>query len=320
MGSEPRLHREESGNTVWRIDTSDATLFLKIPTKDLGAPSDHLAVAAAKVTCEQAAFACLLRHGLPATEVLAVGIDGANPIGRPYLLTRQVPGDSFTSIVPTPAGRGSFDTLEAVGGFLARVHAIELPRAGYFTTAEGPHERPSVLPPRASHSPQLARAEAIGDLDTSRSFLDSHLTSELDIRFSRITEELQDEYLPPRFVLGSFHPNHAFLARSRGRWEVTGCIDLEVASGGSVVEDLTTLSVGFMHRFSPDAPWWEPLFRGYGGEPGLERMRLALLSCATYCFGGDRPSTEPGRLAQIYRALLSASSWAELFTAHRKLG
>jgi Ser/Thr protein kinase RdoA (MazF antagonist) len=317
LGPDPRLRREASGNTVWRIDTGDSTLFLKIPTKDLDAAADSVAVAAAKVTCEQSGSACLRRHGLPGPVVLAAGTDSANPVGRPYLLTRQVAGDSFTSIVPVAAGRESLDTLEAVGEFLARVHGIEFPRAGYLTTAEGPGELPSVLAPRGSHSPQLAHAEAIEDLDQARSFLDAHLLSELESRFSGIAEELGDEYRTPSFVIGSFHPNHAFLARSRGRWEVSGCVDLEVASAGSVLEDLTTIAVGLMVRFSPDAPWWEPLFCGYGSEPSLERMRLALLSCATYCFGGDPPSAVPRRLAQTYRAMLSASSWAELFDSHR---
>jgi hypothetical protein len=318
-----------SGNEVYRLDSDAGTFFLKIPVKDLEAWPDPLDGAAAKVTRERAACQCLRDHGLPAPEAVSYDTDRDNPIGRPYLLTRCLVGTAFTTVVPTQARQHWRSPLEAVGVFLAAVHAIEFEFPGYLATRGGPvgplsPEAPRAsdavdvagagASPRASHSAEVAEAEAMNDLACGRPFLDPEVADGLDARFRRIASSIAGEYWPPRFVIGGFHPNHPFLAPVAGGWTVSGCVDLEVASGGSVFEDLTTFAVGMMARFEADIPWWEPLFAAYGSEPRLERFRTALLSVWTYCFFDP---AQPYMLENTYRALLAADSWPTLFNAHR---
>lgn len=155
------------------------------------------------------------------------------------------------------------------------------------------------------------------DLMAARPFLDNGLAASLEERLGRIATEIASEYVPPRFVLGAFHPNHPFLASAGGKWVVAGCVDLEVASGGSPTDDLVTFAIGVMLRFQHGIPWWEPFFAGYGREPDLERLRTALLSSCWYCFG---ELAGAHRIAVLYRALLAAHSWRDLFNAHRVLG
>jgi len=314
VGAGIRPRRVRSGNDVFKVDANADTLFLKVPAKDLEAWRDPLDGATSKVIRERAACQCLRAHGLPAPEVVAFDLSRENPIGRPYLLTRKVVGRPFTTLVRTRARSGWRGQLEAVGAFLAAVHAIEFEAPGYVTTPKGPLGSLTPEHPRASHAPAVAQTEALRDLAAARPFLDPGLFDALEERFGEIATSIAGEYWPPRFVIGGFHPNHPFLGRTDGRWKVTGCVDLEVASGGSVFDDLTTFAVGMMVRTETEIPWWEPLFVGYGSTPTLERFRIALLSSCTYCFGNaDRPHG----LEATYRALLAADSWSTLFNAHR---
>lgn len=157
----------------------------------------------------------------------------------------------------------------------------------------------------------MAQAHALADLDRARSQLDHQTIEALEARFSSLAETIRPDFLRPRFVIGGFHPNHPFLSLLEREWSVCGCIDLEVASGGRPLVDLVTFAVGMMFRSDPAIPWWEPLFEGYGLEPSFEAVRTELLSSGAYLFGSSAD------LGAIYRALLRARSWHELFNAHR---
>lgn len=311
VASGVRTTRARSGNEVLRLDTEAGTFFLKAPSKDLDPWPDPLDGAAAKVAREQAASLCLRRHGLPGPEVLVAELGCDNPLGRPYLLTRCVPGRPFTTVVPRGARQRWKAPLRAVGAFLAAAHRIVFAAAGFVTTPQGPVG--AVSPARAltSHASDVAQADALRDLDNARPFLDGDLAARLETRFSTLAASIDGEYHPPRLVIGGFHPNHPFLARTEDEWSVVGCIDLEVTSGGRVFDDLATFAVGMMFRFDPDIPWWEPLFEGYGSAPQLESFRMELLGHCSYLFGGR------AALGATYRRLLGAQSWATLFNVHR---
>lgn len=212
-----------SGNDVFKVDAGAETFFVKVPAKDLEAWPEPLDGAASKVVRECAACQCLREHGLPAPEVVAFDAGRENPIGRPYL-TRRLTGRPFTAVVPARSPRRWKGPLEAVGAFLAAVHAIEFDSPGYVTTPQGPLGPMRLEPPRGSHDPEVAQAQALEDLDAARSLLDPALVANLEERFRRIAAAIASEYTPPRFVIGGFHPNHPFLGRTNGRWGVTGCV------------------------------------------------------------------------------------------------
>jgi len=306
-----RARHIPSGNDVFRLDTDGETFFLKAPAKDLEPWSDPLEGAGVKVNREQAAAECLKSHGLPGLDVMVAEVGQDNAIHRPYLLTRRVPGQPFTRIVPRHAQQRWKGPLQAVGAFLAAVHRIEFKAAGYVVTPEGPAGPTPPAPLMALHSAEVAQSEAFGDLDLARSLLDPALIETLEARFGAIAATIAPEYQPPRLVIGGFHPNHPFLDRAPGGWSVSGCIDLEVTSGGRTLDDLVTFAVGMMFRFDADIAWWEPLFEGYGSEPSLDRFRTDLLAKCSYLFG-PAPA-----LGATYQALLTATSWASLFNAHR---
>jgi aminoglycoside phosphotransferase (APT) family kinase protein len=305
------IRRIPSGNAVYRLKAESDTYFLKVPTKDLEFWPDPLEGAAVKVERELAASRCLANHGVPGLEVVWAEPGSANPLGRPYLLTRSAPGRPFTQIVPARARRGWRSPLRAVGRFLASVHRIEFDTAGYLVSPEGPIGPTLPAPVRPEHRAEVAQAHALADLDQASSRLDSRTIEALEARLGSLAETIGPDFLQPRFVIGGFHPNHPFLALLEGEWSVRGCIDLELASGGRPLDDLVTFGVGMMFRSDPAIPWWEPLFEGYGSEPSFEGVRTELLGSGAYLFGLS------GDLGIIYRALLDADSWHELFNAHR---
>lgn len=301
-----------SGNVVIRLDTDQATFYLKAPAKDLEPWDDKVEGARAKVSREAAAAECLRRRGVASMDVLAVETGEANVLGRPYLLTRRVPGRQFTEIVPRGTQAAWEEPLEAVGAYLASVHRIEFDAAGYVVSAHGPAGPTPPAPVRSAHTPEAAQDEALQDLEHLHGRVDIGLLLDLEHRFSSMADAIREEYHPPRFVIGGFHPDHPFLDRMSDGLSVVGCVDLEVASGGRTLDDLVTFSTGMMFRFDGTVPWWEPLFDGYGTEPSIESVRTALLASCTYLFG------DLAGLQATYRALIESTTWGELFNAHRR--
>lgn len=298
-----------SGNGVHRLRSGEETFFVKVPVKDLEPWPDPIDGAAVKVAREAAAAECLHRNGVAALEVLTTDTGTANPVGRPYLLSRAVDGAPFRGLMESSSRRDREALVAAVGGYLRHVHAIEFRASGYIVSADGPTGPTPPAPPRAAHDPKVAAADALGDLAQARGRVDELVWWRAHERLGSLSDRISSEYEPPRFVMGGFHTNHPHLREVGGGWQVVGCVDLEVASGGRVLDDLVTFAADLMLEVG-GAEWWEPLFDGYEGEPPVEAVRDELLGSCVYLFG-DR-----GDLTQTYRNLLDASSWSELFSAH----
>lgn len=305
------VQRVPSGNLVFRLSTDRGAFYVKAPTKDLGEWSIEVEGARTKAIREAAAAECLRRRSLAAMEVLAVETGVANALGRPYLLTREVRGRPFTEVAASASASTLAEALSAVGAYLRSVHSIEFSAAGYLVSADGPIGPTPPAPVRPSHTPEAAQAAAYQDLAKTARSLDAGLRREVARRLSSIADGLRNEFHPPHFVIGGFHPNHPYLDHEAGGWTVVGCIDLEVASGGRVLDDLVTFATGIMTRVDAEVPWWEPLFDGYGSEPSIESVRVELLASCSYLFG------EAPDLDATYRALLAAPTWSKLFNAHR---
>lgn len=304
-----------SGNDVSRLEIGNEVLFLKVPTKDLEAWPDPLNGAAVKVNREATAHLLLGSRGLPAVEVVGVELSQDNPLGRPYLVTRRASGDAFTTVVPRSGEEPRSGPLEAVGQYLASTGSIELANCGFLENPQGDVDPQSPAPPRGSHDPEVEQSRALRDLATARPYTPEDLYDKVHQMLSGISVATALEYKPPRLVLGAVHPNHPFLTIVRGDWVVSACIDLELASAGNpLVDDVATFAFGMMFHFRDAYPWWEALFGGYGVAPSLERFQLILLSSCSYCFG---PSVGMENISRVYRAILMANSWSDLFSADR---
>lgn len=303
-----QVERIRSGNSVYRIRCDDGTLFLKIPAKDLEAWSNELDGAAVKVEREAAAAACLRRHRVAAFETVTAETGVANPVGRPYLLTRAVDGTAFRSLMEPAPPTGWEGIVAAVGSYLRCVHNIEFEATGYLVSADGPAGPTPPAPPRPAHDPLVAQRDALHDLERAGDRIDPGVKRSVAARLSCLAERTAPQYEPPRFVIGGFHTNHPHLARSGDAWTVVGCIDFEVASGGRVVDDIVTFAVGLAAEL-PVLGWWAPLFDGYGGPPPFEAVRDELLGSCAYLLGDCQD------LDEAYRSLLDATSWRELFVA-----
>ena len=89
---------------------------------------------------------------------------------------------------------------------------------------------------------------------------------------------------------------------------------MEVASAGAAEYDLIKMALEMMSRFSPATRWWEPLFAGYGREPGFEQFRLLLLSSSEASFRAYGEQHWPATREETLAGLLSAHDWRTLFT------
>jgi aminoglycoside phosphotransferase len=299
-----------SGHTVLRLRTERDVYFLKRHSKDLEEFADRAAGAGELVGRETAAYACLSAHGLPAVEIVAADSSCDNPLAWPYLLTLRLAGTSLRDLVASehPAWPAAVETF---GTYLAAAHAIRFPRAGHLTSADGPAPDGSSLREEVCHRPDVVLPDALRDLDRARPHLSRDLASEVERRLGDLPAAITTDYLEPRFVHGNSHINHPHLVVDGERPRFTGQLDMDAASAGAPVEDLHTVAWGMMAS-APRLAWWEALFSGYGSVPDLDRFRLALLSACFYCFGNRSEVS----LESLYRSLLAAQTWRQLFTAH----
>lgn len=298
-----------SGHTVFRLITAGGAYYLKLHSKDLEGFGDAAAGAGELVRREAAAYACLAGHCLPAVHVVAAEPALPNPLAWPYILTADLPGTPLRDLLQArhPAWRGA---VEAFGNYLAATHSIRFACPGYLVSAEGPAPDRASVGEEVHHRADVVLPHALRDLERARPHLPRELQAEVEHRLRELPEVVAGEYVDPRFVHGNPHLNHPRLGVAGSQASFAGYVDMDGASGGTPFEDVHSVACGMMVH-APGLPWWEPLFAGYGSTPDLERVRLALLSDCFYCFGDDRQAS----LKTVYRNLLAAANWRELFTA-----
>lgn len=297
------LHRE---NHVWQLDSEAGMFFLKTHTKDwyAHAPNGDPFT----VEHERAAWACLAAHGLAAPEVVLVERGGDNPLGRPFILTRDLRGKPMTTYI----GDRAFESvLVAVARNMARMHGITFPYAGYIT-ADGPTAPPceDAWQHRCWTAAQRQR-DVLALLYRADAPLPDQLVRRLEPLFSHMAERLAAAYEPPRFVHGDCHAHQFFVFEENGAWRVSGVVDMEVASAGDSVEDLLHFCMELAALLSPATRWWQPFFAAYGAPPPFDLFRLRLLGVTPEEFAAYR---WPGTWAAILERLLAAGDWDALFT------
>ncbi len=295
-------------NHVWRLSADAGTFFLKIYTKSWYAA--HGDAHAFPVAHEAGAWRCLKANALatPAVVVEELGVN--NPLGRPFLLTRELPGISLMSLVQQRDEIGPL--LRAVGAYMHRMHAIVFAFPGYVSSEQGPASPPSS---GASHhrcwTPEARQKKALDTVAAESGRLLADVRADLNSAIAIMPERLRSAYEPPHFVLGDCHRDTFFLVDADGSWQVSGTVDMEVASAGDAGEDLTKLCVELASVLPISARWWEALFDGYGAVPDFERLKLRLL--------GTEPREYtwtdrwPKRWDDVIRHIMDANSWQRLF-------
>jgi hypothetical protein len=172
---------------------------------------------------------------------VSVEAESDNPVGWPYLLTRELIGRPLLDFAQRPSDLDWRLRCSRPVPTSPAAHSITFDGSGYILAPNGlapirlGRRRPtpctirlrSKPPPSAispSHGPSLA----------------ADLADDLESRFHVIGETIAPEYDPPRFVHAACHPNHPYVERSGGVLRVSGCVDMESASAGAVSDDLTT--------------------------------------------------------------------------------
>jgi aminoglycoside phosphotransferase (APT) family kinase protein len=301
-------------NHVLMLECAAGRFFLKAHTRDWYASDPDRAPGLA-VRHEAAAWECLRRHGLATPEVVLVDESADNPLRWPHLVTRELAGAPAGALAEQSGLVRAGALLEALGGYVRRMHDIAFRNPGYVMTPDGP-EQP--LEPHdwhhACHTADEWQRWALRGLETAG--LPTALRREIEARLSQMADGIRSEYEPPRFTQGDSHASH-YLVDVRGGPHVTGVVDMEVASAGNPVYDLILIVTELMARVDARTQWWEPFFAGYGGAPDLERFRLGLLSTGEANFKAHGEGRWPATPAETYRGLLAAKTWAELFSANR---
>lgn len=295
-------------NHVWRLVSEAGSFFLKTYTKSwyVAHGDSH----AFPVTHEAGAWRCLKAHGLATPEVVAAETSTGNPLGRPFLLTRELQGQSLLALQ-----RQGYDLaapLRAVGDYLRRMHAIEFSFPGYVSSERGP-----TSPPRAGAwqhrcwTVESRKKHAQDKLEAETARLSEDVRARLNRAIATMPEQLRSSYEPPRFVHGDCHANTFFLVEDGDEWQVTGTVDMEVASAGDAGEDLMKLCVELAALLPASDCWWEALFDGYGATPEFDLIKLRLL--------GTEPSEFawidgwPRHWNDVVKCILNARSWKQLF-------
>lgn len=299
-------------NHVWRITAADDVFFLKIYTKDWY--GGDIAATAGCVEHEVAAWRVLQAHAIAVPEVVAESRVSDNPLGRPFLMTRQLRGTSLTTLLKVADASRFAVLLETTGAFLRHVHTIAFEVSGYIMDAglwapSGPDAWQHWL-----WSARQTQHDAFATLEADRSHVAPDLYDELVARFATMETALAPAWQPPRFIHGDCHAEQFFLYQEAGDWHVSGFVDMEVASAGDSTGDLLKFAIEMMVHFDPATRWWEPFFAGYGGAPDFELFRLRLLGLHHTNFTAHGVSLWPATREQTLRQFLAARTWAELFT------
>lgn len=299
-------------NHLFRIECRGDAFFLKTYTKDWY--GGDVPRTAGCVIHEASAWACLAAHELAVPEVVLARPDCDNPLGRPFIMTRQLRGEPLTELL-AKADRCAFGTLlETAGDYLRRMHTITFQYPGYIMAPAGPSGPPD--PNSWQHaiwSAEQTQKAALITLQQNRPRLPPTLATRLEALFSTMETALASAFQPPRFCHGDCHAQQFFLYPTAGGWEVSGVVDMEVASAGDCVNDLLKFCLEMTATFPVTTRWWEPLFAGYGHEPDFALFRLRLLGYHEANFKAYGAEKWPATREETLKHLLEAENWEQLF-------
>ena len=302
----------EGAQPVWKIRTGGATFFLKTHTRDWYDWNPPLAASLA-VRHETSAYRILAEAGLSTPEIVLSEPTLANPIAWPVLLLRGLDGLPMTEQIVGADSSAFEEILVAAGAYLRRMHSIRFRHSGYLIDG-APKSPPN--PNSWQHwiwTLKEFQRQAEATWEDDRLTSPGELIDEIMAFAAPLWEPMESQFEPPRFITGDCHAGHFFVAPINQVWEVTGVIDMEVASAGTPLADLFKLGVEMAGRFSADTSWWEPLFRGYGQEPDFDFVRLAFMAAEHVNFKCYGTYSWPGTRREILGHVLEAKDWRSLF-------
>jgi len=307
IGNLQNFYLVKRENDLYLLKTSSGFYYLKVYTKSWY--GDNLVNTSYCVEHEVAAYQILQSKGLNTPEIVSTSSGLDNPLFRPFLLTRALPGKSLLDLLEHSGPSKFYLLLEEAGAYLSKMHEISFSHPGYLNSLEGPSVEPD--PTHWQHpiwSAQQAQKLALEMLQKEKKNLSAQLVDELEKAFSSAEPLLRSAHTLPRFVHGDCHVGQFFIQEEN----VTGVVDMEVASAGNPEYDLVKFSLEMMSFFPMITSWWEPLFKGYGIEPDFERFRLMLL------MAGETSFTCHQKWFHSYEStlwhLLSARDWKTLFS------
>jgi aminoglycoside phosphotransferase (APT) family kinase protein len=295
-------------NDVYRIDCGSDSYFLKTYTKSWYGtnPLDT----AFNVQHERAAWDILRGHGLAAPDVVLADTTPANPLERPFILTRQLAGAPLVDLLMLADDAEFAALLRLAGVYLRAMHAATFNHPGYLDSPTGPSTPPD--PSGWQHrcwSPDQRQKNALAYLAGIQALLSPKTAKRLEWEFSTMAEVLRTDYHPPRFTHGDCHAHQFFFKRDGDDWDVTGVVDMEVSSAGDCGEDWLKLGIELASHFAPSTQWWKSVFAGYGVPPDFQRLRLRLLGAEPAEYGLSAVNE------RLIRGLLDARDWTSLFAA-----
>jgi aminoglycoside phosphotransferase (APT) family kinase protein len=274
---------------------------------------DPLFAAKLAVRHEASAYRILAANGLKTPDVILVAESEDNPLGWPCLVTKGLRGKPLPAVVMEQPDQADV-ALSAVGRYFRQAHSITFEHPGYLTHG-GPVAEPD---PHAWQHPMWTAPRFLADAFTTWA-ADRHeaglaVVDRLAGMVLDNAEAIAEAFTPPRFVTGDCHAGQVFVNTEGARPpEVTGVVDMEVASAGTPLADLFKLTVELAGQIPAARRWWEPLFAGYGAVPPFPVVQVYFASMGHENYTCYGESSWPGTRAQVIQHLLQATTWSELF-------
>jgi Phosphotransferase enzyme family len=194
------------------------------------------------------------------------------------------------------------------------MHAISFTHPDYLMRTEGPAAPPTDQDwQHRNWTPQARQWNALALLAARGSELTPALGDRLHELFASMAARLEANWTAPRFVRGDCHAHQVFVDAGGAATEVTGVVDMEVASSGDPIEDLLKFSLELAPILPARTRWWQALFDGYGQEPDYELFQLRMLGCSPEEFACVRPAVAARPWAEVVQHVLAADTWQALF-------
>lgn len=302
LGTPKEITLVKKNNHVFKVVADLGTYFLKVYTKDWYSKDPRETSGPAKH--EYFASQVLRANKIKSIDVVSHGLDSQNSIERPYLLTRELSGKNLLSLLKKSPENDFQKILVNVGDYLRRVNSITFENAGYIDGLKGPSHLP--IYNGWQHRMWTANArqkDAFKNLEESKEVISPEIKTKLTEDYLTISKKLAGAYSTPNFIFGDCHGQHFFVEN----WQVTGVIDMEVASGGDKIEDFLKFSIEMAREFPSKTKWWTYFFEGYEEEPDFELFKLRLQ-------GTSMRELKWGESAEkVYIHILESKDWQELF-------
>lgn len=275
-------------NDVFKIVTaSDGNFYVKFHTSPWYKDAEDTQVV---VRREAAVFEFLRRKGIVLDYQTWTDCT-RRIVNRSVLITSELSGIPLpTAVKESPAECDHI--MIALAQFLARLHNLTFPRAGYIEFSGDP-DMPFALNSdehawwhsHSCHTAENFRSMALTILESTAHILPSSLAIRLQASFEAVPETIGAAYQPPRFVINNYHPFHVHVAHNASGWRVTGLYDFEAVSSGNALFDV----VGNELQITPiigNLSWRPTFYRAYGRWPSFEMYKTMFLCFLLRSLGG----------------------------------